>query len=123
MELYDHTPKVWGNFGYVFEGQPPTNTFYQFLPENLPREFMDEILSVRGDASNRIAVTTDFGMKDFGSGVSGSCTLSIACGQDGTTIQRAADVASRWSIYYAKTHYERAEQEFRAMAAARGKAV
>lgn len=121
--FYEHLPKVVGNFGYVFEKELPVNTYYQFMPEHLPREFMDEIQSVKGDSGARVAFTADFGMKEFGNGASGSCTLSISCGGDATNIARAVDIVSRWSIYYAKQHYERAEAEFRQMAVQRGKAV
>lgn len=123
MNLYDRMPRVTGNFGYEFQGEFPVNTFYQFLPEHLPREFMDEIESVKGDGGARVAFTTDFGLKDFGSGASGSCTIAISCGGDAVSIERASEILSRWTIFFTKNHYERAEAEFKQMAAARGKAV
>jgi hypothetical protein len=124
MELFSHAPKVTGHYEFVLDkDEPPVITYYQLMEEHLPREFMDEILAVRGDGTGRISFSTDFGIKEFGTGAAGSCNLSISCGGDSVNIARAADIGSRWSIHFTKMHYERAEAEMRQMLAARGKQV
>ncbi len=70
---------------------------------------------VRGNAGARIAVTTDFAMKDFGNGASGSVTVSMDCNEDDQTMQYVAKSLSAWTIQLAEEHYKAADAKFQQM--------
>lgn len=86
----------------------------------VPEAFMDEIKDIVGDAQARVAVTTDVGTKHFGNGVSASFTVSFSCNQDGATVARAAEIASRWANQMARQHVLLAENEYLKLKAERG---
>jgi hypothetical protein len=120
MTVVEVAPRVVGHYEFIpSSGESPTRTSFD-LSESLPREFMDELASVKGDGQSRISFSTDLSYKDFGKGPAAGCTVSIPTGSDAATFARGADLASRWSLYYAKMHFERAEAEFRALMAQRG---
>jgi hypothetical protein len=120
MELAGTMPRVRGNYKIEFEKEAPISTFFELTEEHLPREFMSQLLAVKGDGGNRVSMTTDFNKKDYGNGFGASATLSIGCGSDDATTSAAAALCSQWSIFFAKQHFEMAEQVYRQMMAERG---
>lgn len=120
MELHGIAPRVRGHYTITFQNEAPINTFFEFTEEHLPREFMNQLAAVKGDGSNRVSMTTDFTMKDYGNGFAASATLSLNCGGTDELTSAAALVCSQWSIYFAKQHFELAEQTYKQMLAERG---
>ena len=72
--------------------------------------------AVKGDAGARVVVSTDFGMKDYGNGPSGSVSVGIDCNQDDQTIAHVAKALSLWSISFAEEHFKAADQKYQQMA-------
>ena len=121
MEFHGSAPRVRGEFTTEFKVDGgPVHTFFELTEEHLPEDFMSQLAAVRGDGSNRISMSADFGKKEFGNGFSASATVSINCGATDVEVGAAANLASRWSIYFAKQHFEMAEQEYMGLMATRG---
>lgn len=76
---------------------------------------MDQYQQLIGDANASVSVSTDMGVKKFGSGASAMVTVSLTCNQDQQTIARAIDLAAQTGRYYAKGYQQQAESELRTM--------
>jgi len=85
----------------------------RFDTDEVPMSIQDAYVRVAGDGKARVSVTVDVGIKDFGTGVSSSCTVSLSCNQDQGTIQEAAQLAGDFARDFAKENRERADIELR----------
>lgn len=81
--------------------------------EDIPN--MDEITKLVGDGLARVTVSADFGIKDFGTGASAMCSVSLTCNQDDKTIERAAQIAGSLARDIAQEQRQRAENELQAI--------
>lgn len=79
---------------------------------DIPGEIMDFYQEVVGNGLARVGVTADMADKEYGKGVSCSVYLSLTCNQDQNTINRAAQMASSFALYYVKSQVEAARKEF-----------
>lgn len=100
-------PKVLASMQIVIPGQPAIN----YTSDEVPVSIQDMYTRIIGDGKAKVAVTVDVGIKDFGTGVSSSCTVVLTCNQDQRTIQEAADLAGAFARDYAKENRERADME------------
>lgn len=110
-EMYERLPKVLVSRGYKLEGESITETNDGEISEEI-MAFADQVL---GNGQARVAVTADFGMKDFGNGPSGSVTISLSCNQDDATIANVFQTLKDWTRGLARTHFEEMEKEFQQM--------
>lgn len=104
-------PKVIISIRYELDGGGEAEVHNPDVPEAL-MAFAEQ---VRGNAGARVAVTSDFSMKDFGNGASGSVTISLDCNQDDQTIPYVARSLSAWTIQLAEEHYKAADAKFQQM--------
>lgn len=88
-----------------------------------PRELMDAYQQLVGDGNAGVSVSTDMGVKKFGSGAQAMVTISLTCNQDLQTLQQAAELAAQMGRYYAKQYQQQAEGELRALLQASNRAV
>lgn len=80
-----------------------------------PEALMAWADQVRGNAGARVSMTSDFSMKEYGNGASGSVTISLDCNQDDQTMTAVAQGLSTWTIDLAAAHYKACEQKFMQM--------
>lgn len=99
---------------------PPETLVYD---GETPKEIMDQFKQLIGDANASISVSTDMGVKKFGSGASAMVTVSLTCGQDQATINAAMELASQCGRYYAKLYSQQAESELRTLLQSQGRTV
>lgn len=83
---------------------------FQLDEKDIPH--MDEIQQIMGNGQARVTVSADFGIKEFGTGVSAMATVSLTCNQDTATIERAAKIAGDIARDIAQEQRQRAEREF-----------
>lgn len=102
------------------EGLKPETFIYE---GETPREIMDQYQQLIGDANASVSVSTDMGIKKFGSGAQAMVTVSLACNQDQATLTRALDLASQMGRYYSKVYQQQAEAELRQMLQSQGRPV
>jgi hypothetical protein len=93
---------------------------FQVLPHEVPKNIMDEIAKIAGDGKARVTVSTDFGIKEFGTGTSAMCSVSLTCNQDETSIDKAIGIAGDLARGYAMEQRAAAEASFVALLAQRG---
>lgn len=86
---------------------------------NIPKEVMDEIQQIVGNGLARVTVSADFGIKDFGTGASAMCSVSLTCNQDNATIERAAKIAGDLARDLAQEQRQHAEEELQGIIAGR----
>lgn len=98
-------------FSAVMELKIQNQETVRYSSDEVPMSIQDAYMQVVGDGKARVAVTVDVGIKDFGTGVSSSCTVSLTCGQDQATLQRAAELAGSFARDFAKENQARAEME------------
>ena len=72
-----------------------------------------------GNGLARVTVSADFGIKDFGTGASAMCSVSLTCNQDVTTIERAAKIAGDLARDLAQEQRQNAENELQGIIAGR----
>lgn len=80
---------------------------------------MDNYKAIIGDGQARVSVTADMGIKDFGTGVSCSVTVSLACDQSNVGIYSATALAGQAALFYVKDQRQRAEAELQQILASR----
>jgi hypothetical protein len=83
----------------------------QYQVEYKDISHMDEIKQLVGDGLARVTVSTDFGIKEYGTGASAMCSVSLTCAQDVATIEKAAKLAGEMARDIAQEQRARAEQE------------
>ena len=98
-------------------GNQVISSQYQIAYKDIP--LMDEIKQLVGDGLARVTVSTDFGIKDFGTGASAMCSVSLTCGQDIQSIERAARLAGDMARDIAQEQRARAEQDLTLLIAQR----
>src|SRR5512140_1439035 len=113
-ELYNRLPRVLITRSYKLEKDTVTET-----SDEVPEEIMAFADQVMGNGQARVAVTADFGMKDFGNGPSGSVTISLSCNQDDATIGNVFQTLKGWTKAMARQHFEEMDKEFQQMFFAR----
>jgi len=85
---------------------------FQVEPHEIPRSIMDEIAKVAGDGKAKVTVSTDFGIKEFGTGTSAMCSVSITCNQDEASIDKAIGIAGELARSYALEQRAQSEKAF-----------
>jgi len=108
MEIIRETPKLSADMTIEQKGQPAIH--YQFTGE-VPKEVMDAYEQVVGNGLSRVSVSTDMGIKDFGTGASAMVTITLTCNQDAKTIEKAVELAGTLARGYANENRQRAENE------------
>lgn len=88
---------------------------YQLDPKDIERSIMDDIEKLVGNAQARVTVSADFGIKDFGTGASAMCSVSLTCNQDVKTLEEAAKLAGDMARDFAQEQRQRAENELQAI--------
>ena len=111
MERYVHLPKVLITRSYKLDSETVTETNDGEVPEEI-MAFAEQVV---GNGGARVAVTADFGMKDFGNGPSGSVTISLSCNQDDATIGNVFQTLKGWTRSMARQHFEEMDKEFQQM--------
>lgn len=94
------------------KGEPAIH--YTFT-EDPPKELMDAYEQVAGNGLARVTVSTDMGIKDFGTGAGSMVTISLACNQDQQTMQTALSLAGQMGRWFAKENRQLAENELNAI--------
>jgi hypothetical protein len=94
-----------------------TTAQYQIPLEDIP--YMDEIKKLIGDGLAKVTVSADFGIKDFGTGASAMCSVSLTCDQSAQVIEEAARIAGEMARDIAQEQRARAEQELEAIVTGR----
>lgn len=89
---------------------PPESLIYT---GEVPKELMDAYQQMVGDGNAGVSVSTDMGVKNFGSGVSAMVTVSLSCNQDQTTLQNALEMAAQMGRWYANKFRDEAEQSLK----------
>jgi hypothetical protein len=90
------------------KGSPTVH--YSFSNEP-PKEVMDAYEQVVGNGLAKVAVSTDMGIKDFGTGAGSMVTVSLTCNQDQQTMQTALSLAGQIARWYVKENRQLAENE------------
>jgi hypothetical protein len=93
---------------------------FQVLQNEVPRHIMDEIAKIAGDGKAKVSVSTDFGIKDFGTGTSAMCTVSLTCNQDEASIDKAIGIAGELARSYALEQRAQSEIAFNTLLDQRG---
>jgi hypothetical protein len=86
---------------------------FQVDPHELSEDIMDEIKSIAGDGKARVTVSSDFGIKEFGTGTSAMCSVSLTCNQDEVSIDKAVSIAGSLARSYALEQRAQAEESFK----------
>ena len=84
-------PKYSASFALNIKGKNPQNYLFQ---GEVPERLMDDFKNIIGDGNAKVNVSVDMGIKDFGTGASAMCSVSLTCNQDYETIQKAISLAS-----------------------------
>ena len=93
---------------------------FQVLPHEVPKNIMDEIAKIAGDGKARVTVSTDFGIKEFGTGTSAMCSVSLTCNQDEASIDAAIGIAGDLDRGYAMEQRAASEKAFQDLLASKG---
>lgn len=80
-------------------GNQPAQVFTYEGP--VPERVMDAYRQVVGDGLAKITVSVDFGMKDYGAGVSSMASVTLSCGQTEQEIRRASELAGELAREFA----------------------
>jgi fructose-1-phosphate kinase PfkB-like protein len=88
----------------TFQGSPAQQQEFQ--------QIMDQYQKIVGDGKARVGVSTDFGTKEYGNGVSVMVSVSLTCNQDQQTMMVAMDLAGQMARYYAKEHSKLGQAEY-----------
>jgi hypothetical protein len=116
MEL----PKWSASFVLAIKGQPDES--YTYLGE-LPREYVDEFEKIIGNSLAKVSVSMDMGIKDFGTGGSAMCSVTLSCNQDQASINRAAELAAGAAKWFASKYRAEADGEIQKILASRQPAL
>ena len=69
----------------------------------------DRLHELIGDGGARVTCAFDLSDKDFGSGFSAHCSVSLTCNQDERDVARAADIASSLAVRFTTEALETVE--------------
>ena len=105
-------PKVIAVMEVTLKGEKPVHFTYE---GDIPKEVMDAYESVVGNGLAKVSVSADMGIKDFGTGASSMCTVTLTCNQDEKTLERALALAGELARGYAQENRHRAEAELQSL--------
>jgi hypothetical protein len=108
MEVVRSLPRFSASMTLEVKGHPATNFTFAEEP---PKEIMDAYEQVAGNGLARVTVSTDMGIKDFGTGAGSMVTISLACNQDQQTMQTALNLAGQLGRWFVKENRQLAENE------------
>ena len=120
MELRRKDPKFSASCQLEVEGLPAVTLIFE---GERPKELMDQYAQIVGNGLAGVSVSTDMGIKKFGSGASAMVTISLTCNQDQNTLMAAADLAAQMGRHYVKQYQGQAEAELRQMLVSQGRQV
>lgn len=103
-------PRVIASMQITMKNHPNIN--YTFDGE-VPEALMDEYEKVVGNGLAKVTVSADMSIKDFGTGASGMCSITLTCNQDTKTIEQALDLAGTMARGFAQENRQRAENELK----------
>lgn len=103
-------PKFYAHYSVKTESGKTVNYDYRGDP---PEKLMDAYKKIIGDGQAKVTVTTDFGMKSFGEGVSSMCAVTLTCGQNEEQINEAAVLAQELATDFAKQCAMKAMEELK----------
>jgi hypothetical protein len=72
----------------------------------------DQLRELVGDAAARVTCSFELSDKDFGSGFSAHCSVSLACNQHEVDVTRAADIASSLAVRFTSEALETVEEVY-----------
>lgn len=113
-------PKMTAGIIVTMKDQPDTHFNYT---GEVPKEIMDEFKSIIGDGLAKVSVAVDLSIKDFGTGASAMCSVTLSCNQDGATIERASQIAAWAAKKFAVQYRAEAEQEVQQLINSRQQAL
>lgn len=108
MEIVRELPKYSASMTVHVKGHPDIHFTFTEEP---PKDIMDAYEQVVGNGLAKVSVSTDMGIKEFGTGAGSMVTISIACNQDQQTMQTALHLAGQMGRWYAKENRQLAENE------------
>jgi predicted ATP-dependent serine protease len=121
QEHYQAEPKITVSTLAVEEAtHQVVTTQSQMDTKDIPRSVMDEITQLAGNGQAKVTVSADFGIKDYGTGASAMCSVSLTCNQDTKSIERAAQIAGELARDIAQEQRQRAEQDLNTLLTQRG---
>ncbi len=120
MELTRKDPKFSASCLLEAEGIPSVTLIFE---GERPKELMDAYSQIVGNGLAGVSVSTDMGIKKFGSGASAMVTVSLTCNQDQQTLMQAADLAAQMGRFFVKQYQGQAENELRQMLQSQGRPV
>jgi hypothetical protein len=89
----------------------------------VPKELMDAYERIVGNGLAKVTIGADMAVKDFGTGATGSCFVTLTCNQDEKTIDEAARLAGELARAYAQENRQRGETELQTIMAQRGQST
>lgn len=110
-------PKISAQF--TIEAKNQDSRVFTFEGE-IPEALMSVYKEVLGDERAKVGVGTEVSVKNFGTGVSASCYVTLTCGQDKHSIDRAFDLASALARDFAQQQRFHAENELNVLLQQRG---
>lgn len=113
--IKERAPFFSAKYSVERKGQDPIHCTYE---GPVPEEVMDSYKQIIGDGQARVSATCDVGIKDFGTGVSATVTISLACDQSNEGITMASQWAGNLALHFAKEQRARADVELRQLLAA-----
>lgn len=108
MEIHRELPRYSASMTIHLKGHPDTHLTFTEEP---PKDIMDAYEQVVGNGLAKVSVSTDMGIKDFGTGAGSMVTISLSCNQDQQTMQNALSLAGQMGRWYAKENRQLAENE------------
>lgn len=116
MEVFQHDPKIVVTTEATSKDKGQRILAqYQMDLKDIERNVMDQIQQLVGDGKARVTVSADFGVKEFGTGASAMCSVSLTCNQDLQTIEQAAKLAGDLARDIAQEQRARADMELQAV--------
>lgn len=109
-------PSIRGSFTATIGTETVSSQIYD---GEFPEEYMQRVKSLVGDGKAKISISTEMSMKDFGTGASAMCTITLTCDQSESAIEEAAQLAGGMARHYATQMREMAERDLGEAVAAR----
>lgn len=107
-------PKFFACFTVTVSGkQAEVSTYEGPIPEAL----MEQYKKVIGDGLAKISIGVDVSLKDYGSGSSSMCTVTLTCGQTEEQIRNAQDLAKNLAMEFAYNNANTAKEVYQALLA------
>jgi len=104
-------PKFTANVQIKIGNSTELMTFRGPVPEKL----MSVYESIIGNGLAKVSVSTDFSLKEFGTGVSSMASVTLTCNQDPASIAQASNIAGELSRDMAQQHAMAASEQYAAL--------